>query len=347
MIIRLIMIISLTLIIEEAKAQFANQVPQEEEKSSVVFKQTNTPEVNKTTKPQIKDEPIRLFEKGDIKIIAVVNGEMISSTDIEQRAKAFVMNTKIPFNAETKRMIIAKVIQSAIDEKLKVQEALKQGIEISEKDIDLSVKSFEASNKIPEGELKNLLAKNDVSIKVFREQLKSDLAWIRLVRRQMAIDGELTDKEIEEGINESAKDMSTPKYMVSEIVIKKPNAKNLEDLVSNLRRDPRFELYAAQFSESPSASSGGNLGWLNEGQLIEPLNSKVLSMKDGEVSDPIQIGNDFYILKLVQTYHPERDKPNLPTKEEMRRFMENKRLEEVSDKLLHNIRQKAVIELRN
>lgn len=347
MIIRLIMIISLTLIIEEAKAQFANQVPQEEEKSSVVFKQTNTPEVKKTTKPQIKDEPIRLFEKGDIKIIAVVNGEMISSTDIEQRAKAFVMNTKIPFNAETKRMIIAKVIQSAIDEKLKVQEALKQGIEISEKDIDLSVKSFEASNKIPEGELKNLLAKNDVSIKVFREQLKSDLAWIRLVRRQMAIDGELTDKEIEEGINESAKDMSTPKYMVSEIVIKKPNAKNLEDLVSNLRRDPRFELYAAQFSESPSASSGGNLGWLNEGQLIEPLNSKVLSMKDGEVSDPIQIGNDFYILKLVQTYHPERDKPNLPTKEEMRRFMENKRLEEVSDKLLHNIRQKAVIELRN
>lgn len=347
MIIRLIMIISLTLIIEEAKAQFANQVPQEEEKSSVVFKQTNPPEVNKTTKPQIKDEPIRLFEKGDIKIIAVVNGEMISSTDIEQRAKAFVMNTKIPFNAETKRMIIAKVIQSAIDEKLKVQEALKQGIEISEKDIDLSVKSFEASNKIPEGELKNLLAKNDVSIKVFREQLKSDLAWIRLVRRQMAIDGELTDKEIEEGINESAKDMSTPKYMVSEIVIKKPNAKNLEDLVSNLRRDPRFELYAAQFSESPSASSGGNLGWLNEGQLIEPLNSKVLSMKDGEVSDPIQIGNDFYILKLVQTYHPERDKPNLPTKEEMRRFMENKRLEEVSDKLLHNIRQKAVIELRN
>ena len=119
MIIRLIMIISLTLIIEEAKAQFANQVPQEEEKSSVVFKQTNTPEVKKTTKPQIKDEPIRLFEKGDIKIIAVVNGEMISSTDIEQRAKAFVMNTKIPFNAETKRMIIAKVIQSVIDDNLK------------------------------------------------------------------------------------------------------------------------------------------------------------------------------------------------------------------------------------
>lgn len=350
MITRLILAISFTLIIQEAKAQFINQAPQTEEKGSVVFKQNSPQAVAPTPKkePQKLEEiPIQLYETGDMRIIAIVNGEMISSTDIEQRAKAFVMNTKIPFNTETKRMIIAKVIQSAIDEKLKIQEALKQGIDITEKDIDLSVKSFESSNKIPEGKLKELLAQNGVSMKVFREQIKSDLAWIRVVRRQMTIDGELTDKEIEEGINESARDMSTPKYMVSEIVIKKPNAKNLEDLVANLRRDPRFELYAAQFSESPSASNGGNLGWLNEGQLIEPLNSKVLAMKDGEVSDPIQIGNDFYILKLVQTYHPEIDKPNLPTKEEMRRFMENKRLEEVSDKLLHNIRQKAVIELRN
>ena len=349
-----VLLISLCLIAHTAQAQFINQQPPAPEaKESVVFKNKNEPSTQPQTppqkqpRPQIQNEPIRLFNNGDIKIIAIVNGEMLSSKDIEQRAKAFVMNTKIPFNTETKRMIIAKVIQTAIDEKLKIQEAAKQGIEITEKDIDSSVQHFEASNKIPAGELKNLLAKNGVSMKVFREQIKSDLAWIRVIKRQMSLDGDLTDKEVEDAIKESAKDMSTPKYMVSEIVIKKPNAKNLEDLVANLRRDPRFELYAAQFSESPSASSGGNLGWLNAGQLIEPLNSKVLSMKDGEVSDPIQVGNDFYILKLVQTYHPEKDKPNLPTKEEMRKFMENKRLEEVSDKLLHNIRQKAVIELRN
>jgi hypothetical protein len=114
--------------------------------------------------------------------------------------------------------------------------------------------------------------------------------------------------------------------VVSEIVIKKENAKNLDDLVANLRRDPRFELYAAQFSESPSASNGGNLGWLNKGQLAEPLDNKVLAMKEGEVSDPIQIGNEFYILKLVQVYNPKRDKPKLPSKEEMKKFMENKKM---------------------
>lgn len=350
-------ILSLTIIAQSALAQFAADSGKDT-RNSVVFQnpaETETqPESDLFQEPQPlpkpqtpPSEPIRLFGPGDVKIIAVVNGEMISSTDIEERAKAFVMNTRIPFNAETKKMIIAKVIQSAIDEKLKLQEAERQGIEISDKEIDASIQNFEQNNKIPAGQLKSLLAKEDVSMKVFREQMKSDLAWIRVIRRQLMAAGNITDKEIEESINQSAKDMMTPKYMVSEIVIKKENAKNLGDLVANLRRDPRFELYAAQFSESPSASNGGNLGWLNKSQLAEPLDNKVLAMKEGEVSDPIQIGNEFYILKLVQVYNPKRDKPKLPSKEEMKKFMENKKMEEISAKHLHNVRQRAVIELRN
>ena len=284
-------ILSLTIIAQSALAQFAADSGKET-RNSVVFQnpaETETqPESDLFQEPQPlpkpqtpPSEPIRLFGPGDVKIIAVVNGEMISSTDIEERAKAFVMNTRIPFNAETKKMIIAKVIQSAIDEKLKLQEAERQGIEISDKEIDASIQNFEQNNKIPAGQLKSLLAKEGVSMKVFREQMKSDLAWIRVIRRQLMAAGNITDKEIEESINQSAKDMMTPKYMVSEIVIKKENAKNLDDLVANLRRDPRFELYAAQFSESPSASNGGNLGWLNKGQLAEPLDNKVLSIKEG------------------------------------------------------------------
>lgn len=348
----LFLILSLALA-APAAAQFASEAPANEDSGerSVVFQSSETAaETEPQAAPQPKqpaNEPVRIYNSGNVKIIAVVNGELLSSTDIENRAKAFVMSTRIPFNAETKKMIIAKVIQSAIDEKLKLQEAKRQGIEITEKDIDASVRHFEQSNNIPTGKLKSTLAKHGVNMDVFREQMKSDIAWIRVVRKQMMSDGIITDAEVEEGINQSAKDMSTPKYMVSEIVIKKANAKNLGDLVANLRRDPRFELYAAQFSESPSASGGGNLGWLNRGQLAEPLNKKILSMKEGEISDPIQIGDDFHILKLAQIYDPQRDKPKLPTQKEMRQFMENKRLEEVSAKHLHNVRQRAVIELRN
>ena len=355
----MLFVLSLSLsVTNNSYAQFARDLPQQEdteELSSVFIRSQDTEQEPETfqqqpVSPQPQkpaNEPVRIYAPGDVKIIAIVNGEILSSADIEERAKAFVMNTGIPFNAETKKMIIAKVIQTAIDEKLKIQEAQRQGLDITEKDIDASIKVFEQNNNIPEGKLKSKLAKSGVSMDVFREQIKSDIAWIRVVRKQMMSEGSITNADVEESINQSAKDMSTPKYMVSEIVIKKPNAKNLEGLVANLRRDPRFELYAAQFSESPSASNGGNLGWLNKGQLVEPLNSKVLSMKEGEISDAIQVGENFYIMKLAQIYDPKKDKPNLPTKEEMRKFLENKKLEEVSAKYLHNVRQRAVIELRD
>lgn len=323
---------------------------QEPNRSSVVFQKTAASEPQPQPKPQPSrpvDMPVKIYPYGDIKIVAVVNGEIISTEDIENRAKAFVMSTRIPFNAETKKMITAKVIQAAVDEKLKLQEAASEGVEITPKDLDAALSNFEKSNNIPAGQLKKLLAKENVSYDVFREQMKSDLAWIRLVRKKMMSEGIISSREIEDGINQAVKDMATPKYMVSEIMISRANAKNLDDLVANLRHDPRFELYAAQFSESPSASGGGKLGWITSGQLPPALDSRLKNMKEGDVSDAVKIGENFYIIKLEKLFDPKKDKPEIPTKEEMRKFLENKKMEEFSAKYLHNMRQKAVIELRN
>lgn len=106
------------------------------------------------------------------------------------------MNTQIPLNEQTKDLIIHRTLQAAIDEKLKIQDAEKNGITITEKDIDNSVRFFEKTNKIPHGQLKNILKEAGVSEDVFREQMKSDLAWVRLVRKKTLAEGELTQKSL-------------------------------------------------------------------------------------------------------------------------------------------------------
>lgn len=283
---------------------------------------------------------------GSVKIVAVVNGDIISSQDITNRVNAFVLSTRIPLNAQTRGMINARVLQTTIDEKLKLQDAAKQGIEVSEEDINRSIAGFEKNNKIPQGKLRNILKKAGVSYDSYREQLKTDLGWVRLVRRQMA--GEtLTQKEIEQTLDNAKKDLNTPKYMVSEIFIRKENAKDIQNLVKNLRQDPRFELYAMQFSESASASSGGKLGWVNKGKLASPLEKALQKMKPGDISNPILVGDGYYILRLEQTFDPAKDKTEMPTEEDIRKYLENQRLEEFAKKHLQELRQRAVIELRN
>ncbi len=296
--------------------------------------------------PAPKPVPVKLFGNG-VKIVALVNGEIISTDDLQNRINAFVMNTQIPLNEQTKDLIIHRTLQAAIDEKLKIQDAEKNGITITEKDIDNSVRFFEKTNKIPHGQLKNILKEAGVSEDVFREQMKSDLAWVRLVRKKTLAEGELTQKELEEAQAAAVKDLNTPKYMVSEILIKKNNAKNLNDLVANLRQDPRFELYAMQFSEAPSAAGGGKLGWINKERLIAPLSSALGKMKPGDVSSPINVNGDYYILKLEKVFDPKKDTAEEPTIENIKKFLENRRMEELASRHLQNLRQAAVIELRN
>lgn len=281
-----------------------------------------------------------------LKIVALVNGEIISTEDMQNQLNAFLMTTKIPLNPQTRSMILQRVMNSAIDQKIKLQAAAKEGIEISPDEIKNAMRSFEKNNQIPEGQLVNILKQANVSVDTFQEQMKADLAWLRLIRKKNFANGTLTQKEIETAYAEAQKDLNTPKYLVSEIFIKKENAKNLSALVDNLRKDSRFELYAMQFSDSPSAANGGNLGWVNEGKLASALETKLKRMKDGEISDAIMVGDGYYILKLQKNFDPKTDK-QLPTQKDIKAFLENQKMDALSKKTLQELRQRAVIEIRS
>ena len=67
-------------------------------------------------------------------------------------------------------------------------------------------------------------------------------------------------------------------------------------------------------------------------------------MKEGEISEPISVGTDYYILKLAKKYTPGVDKMPVPSEKEISLMLENKKLEEVASKYMRDLRNKAVIE---
>lgn len=288
-------------------------------------------------------KPITLYEN-KLKIYALVNGEVITSSDMQSRINAFILTTGIPYNAQTKTMITGKVLQSAIDEKLKIQEAEKNKIKISKKEIDKALAQFEQSNNMQKGQLKKILTDAKVSMKVWSTQIEADLAWHKLINQKGYNELSISENDINKALEEIKKDQKKQKFMVSEIVIDKKDAKDLNQLVENLRNDPRFELYAMQFSQSPSAANGGRLGWIGKGKLPSVIEKAMLKLKDGDVSDPIAYGKDFYILKMEKIFNPAVDKPEVPSRQEVKSFLENKKLEEYSNRYIKNLRSRALIE---
>ena len=286
--------------------------------------------------------PVNLFGNS-LKIFAEVNGEIITSRDMQDRVNAFVATTQIPVNSQTKNMIMEKVLQATIDEKIKLQEAKKNSIEISEQELDKGMINFAKANKVSVQQLKQMLKKAQVNEAVFRSQMKAEMVWARLVQKKAAQNVSVSNSEIKAGMDSVKKDIQKHKFMISEIVIPRAKAKGIEDLVENLRHDPRFELYAMQFSESPSSKNGGHIGWINKGQLAQPLEQVLLKMKEGDVSNPIYVGKDVYILRLEKVYVPGVDKAPDITEDEIRKMLENKKMEEVAEKYIRDLRNKAII----
>ncbi len=288
-------------------------------------------------------KPITLYGNS-LKIYALVNGEIISSNDMQSRINAFIMTTGIPYNAKTKSMIINKVLQAAIDEKLKIQEAKKNKVQVTPQEIKAAVREFEKANGMSAGQLKSILGQSKVSMNVWVKQIESDLAWKKLIANKGHGRIGVGENEIKRALNDIKKDMKTQKYMVSEIVINKKDAKDLNDLVEILRQDPRFELYAMQFSQSPSAANGGRLGWVLKGKLPPTLENAIVKLKEGAVSNPIAYGNDYYIFKMEKIFNPKTDAQSLPDRNQIKRYLENKKLEEFSDKYIKDLRNRALIE---
>jgi len=287
--------------------------------------------------------PVNLFGNS-LKIYATVNGEVITTKDMQERANIFVATTQIPITPQNKKMVLEKVFEGAVDEKLKIQEAHKNNITISPKEVNEGIENFAKSNGLTVSALQQMLNQTHVNSIVFAQQIKAEMAWARLVQLKTAQTVRISPNEVKNTINLLTRNQNKQKFLVAEIVIPQKDGKHINVLVQNLREDPRFELYAMQFSRSPTAKNGGNLGWVSSEQLPEKLSNALKNMKEGSISDAILVGTDYYILKLKKKHTPGVDKFPVPSETEVLRMLENKKMEEIANKYLRDLKNKAIID---
>ena len=292
-----------------------------------------------------KPKPVQLYN-GKYKIAALVNNEIISSRDLQSAVNIFIANTGMVYGPKTKDMIIHRAMQTLIDEKLKLNEAKKNGITVSSSEVLSALKNFAEKSNIPFEQMDDILKQDGVNISNLRTKFEAELAWQKLMSKKVGSFAQVTPLEIKKEKESIEKDLQKSRFLISEIVISAKNAQDIYSLVSVLREDPRFELYAMQFSESASAPRGGDLGWVNKNNLDSRIAQKLDKMSPGDISDPVKIGSRYYIMKLNAKYDPKAGKSTPPSDEDVMKYLQNKKADEFVNRYTQDIRNKAIIEIR-
>ena len=126
---------------------------------------------------------------GAQQVVVIVNGEPITALDIEQRTKLNQLSThKAPARQE--------VLDELINEKLKVKEAKKFGLEIPSSDVDSAFASMASRMRITAEQLTEQLAKSGVNAATLKARIKADITWSQLVRGRYQSSLQIGDKDI-------------------------------------------------------------------------------------------------------------------------------------------------------
>jgi peptidyl-prolyl cis-trans isomerase SurA len=244
--------------------------------------------------------------QSSLRAAAVVNDEVISVLDVILRLRMAIVQSGLEDTPEARERLTNPVLRSLIDEHLQLQEARRLEIEIAPEQVDDGLDRLAEQNNMTRAQFMQTLREQGVLEEAMREQIRAQLAWREVVARRLAPQVTITEEEIDDMMRRIKEDVSQSRVRVAEIFIpfdspaEEGEARTTaQRLLDELQQGAPFQRVAQQFSQAPTASVGGDLGWVTLQELPEEVAEAVRGMEPRELAGPIRTIGGYYLIALI------------------------------------------------
>ena len=131
-----------------------------------------------------------------VKATAIINGDVITQTDIDQRLAWLAISNNSPIPTEELDRLREQVLRNLIDETLEIQAAKTEKIEIKQSEIDRTIARVASNVKQTPAQLEAYLDANGSNIRTMRRQIEGEIAWQRLQRAKIESGVSVGDDEV-------------------------------------------------------------------------------------------------------------------------------------------------------
>ena len=253
-------------------------------------------------------EDVTLFANRDPNVrraTALVNGEVITQTDVEQRLALVVLANSGRVSDEEKDRLRLQVLRNLIDETLQIQEAAAKDIRISPAELDQNFDRVAQNFHYTPANFATYLASHGSSARSIKRQIEGEVAWSRLLQREVQPRINVSDDEVNAVIDRLKAAKGQDEYRIGEIYLSAtPETSqqvmaNGQQILEQIRQGGSFQAYARQYSEASTAAVGGDLGWVRLAQLPDALAQTAQEMQVGQVAGPIVVPGGYSILYVI------------------------------------------------
>ncbi|HEY3639448.1 MAG TPA: peptidylprolyl isomerase [Rhizomicrobium sp.] len=244
-------------------------------------------------------------------VAAIVNDSVISDYDLKQRIALFIATSGVRPTGDALNEIRDQVLKQLETEQMELLEAKKDNISVASAEVDKAIDDIVKSNHLSVDQLKTVLAQGGVDFSTLRTQISVQIAWSKLVQDQLGDRVHVTPANVDAELAKIKAGANKPSYLVGEIfqAVDTPEQdakvlKDMTDLDNQIQLGAPFSSVARQFSQNPTAAQGGDLGWVQDGQIPTELMNRIKTMNVGDVSEPIRASGGYYIVTLRDRQQP-------------------------------------------
>jgi peptidyl-prolyl cis-trans isomerase SurA len=237
---------------------------------------------------------------------AIVNGEVITDTDIDQRLSLVVAANSGNIDEAERQRLRLQIIRNLIDEKLQMQEARENDVRISETEVQRSFERIAQNFKRTPAQFDAYLHDAGSSANSLKAQIRAELAWSRVLRRKVEPLVNVGDDEVQAVIDKLNAAKGKDEFHVGEIFLS-ATPETINDVMNDgsriagqIRGGASFVAYARQFSEASTAGLGGDLGWVRAEQLNDAVAPAVAVLQPGQITDPLPVPGGVAIMALIE-----------------------------------------------
>ena len=288
------------------------------------------------------------------RIVAVVNDSAITLSELNI-ATAGLGDIKGDDKEKRKKIIEtkSKVLDQLIEKKLVEQAANKAGITVSEKEIDNTIEDVKRQNNIGQEDLLSALAKNGLTFKEYREQLKDQIRQVKFINKEFRANVKVSDEDVVSYYKQNQDRFSGPamyrvriiSFLLSGQDKGKDAEKKAKDILAMAQKGADFAKLASAYSDGPNVKDGGDLGYISPGEMDAAVEKAAGGLSIGEISDVIKTPAGFHIIQLIDRRKAE-PKPIAAVLDEIKNIIFQKIIDERYKLWLEEIMKKAYIEVR-
>jgi peptidyl-prolyl cis-trans isomerase SurA len=293
------------------------------------------------------------------RVVAVVNQEIITLSEVEKWKEPFLSQIKAEdrlVRREQNQMVLRKILDRLVEEKLVDQEVKRVGLKLSAKEMEAAVDDVKRRNNLTQEQFEKALLAEGLSLEGFKKEMEKQLLRTRLLTMFVKVEAKAGEKELRDFYrknNDRYREAET--YRPAHILFYVPKGATPEQVrevrnkcatvMEKIKKGEDFGEMAVLYSEDASAKDRGDLGYFKKGDLLPVFEKEALRLKAGEVSGIVRSEVGFHIIKLL-----DRKGQNPPPFEEVKEKVVAEYYQAEMDKAfkqyIATLREKSIVELK-